>query len=102
MSAFDPLRTLGVKVMVQRWNGTGGQSSVFTVVAAFVGFAPHRTEAMVWIVSGAILVGGIAYVWSTSWHRHAKIALSLGHVPIMGAMLVVAAFVTECSTGSCL
>jgi positive regulator of sigma E activity len=71
-------------------------------VAAYVALAPYRSGTMDWVILGAILIGGVAAVWLTPWHRHAKIALSLGYVPIMGAVLVVTAFATECSIGSCL
>ena len=71
-------------------------------IAAYVAFTPHRTDMTILLVVAAVLVGGIAAVWATPWQQRAKIALSLGYVPIMGGALLMTAFATDCSAHGCL
>jgi hypothetical protein len=71
-------------------------------MSGYIAFAPRGSEAMYWITLGFLLAAGIVAVWATPWQRRAKVAVSLGYVPLMGIALVVASFVVQCSTRSCL
>lgn len=72
------------------------------VVVGYITFLADRSASMDFAALGIALAAGLIVIWSAPWDRHSKIIGSLGYVPLMGAALIVAAFATECSTGSCL
>lgn len=54
------------------------------------------------ILVGALLAAGLISIWAGPWHRHAKIAASVGYPPLMAIVLLWVTLVADCSVRSCL
>jgi hypothetical protein len=105
MSAFHPLRTLGLPAKLAEMKHLHWLLIIavpLILVGAYWLAIDQRSGLQDWIVLGLAVGVGVAGIWSAPWRRKAKVASTAAYVPVMGVAFAAGVLFLECSTGNCL